>query len=277
MITETVFQSRATPAPSTRAPGSEAVNSRSNSSRHLSRASSAPSRIAASHSSRAATIASTPATFSVPARRPSSCGPPRSSGGKFAGHFKKPTPCGPPNLCAQPLTKSHAPSPAAGIRPIHCAASQKNFTPCSRHTARVSRQGCSTPVSLFAAISATRCGVRSEKSGSATTPVAADGRRRAGFPRTDSITHGCSIADTATSSNCAITAFADSVAPLVKTISSAPHPSSTASRLRAFCNAASARCPALCGDDGFAGNFSTASSHARFAVSESGCVALWSK
>ena len=59
--------------------------------------------------------------FSVPARRPSSCAPPSSNALKLPtpGHFRKPTPLGPPNLCAEPLTQSQFPIPAAGSLPIH--------------------------------------------------------------------------------------------------------------------------------------------------------------
>src|SRR5437660_746075 len=74
----------------------------------------------ASHSSSAAIMAITPATFSVPDRRPASCSPPKIRGrmGPLEGHFKKPTPFGPPNLCAHPLTQSHWPIPREGILPI---------------------------------------------------------------------------------------------------------------------------------------------------------------
>ncbi len=82
------------------------------------------------------------------------------------------------------------------------------------------------------------------------------------------------MADTNFSSNCASTVFADSVAPLVKTISSAEQPSSFASRPRASSSADSALCPSRCGDEAFARNFSTAASQTRFAVAEMGCVAL---
>ena len=117
MMTDDVFQSRLASAPSTLAPGSAEQSSFSKSSRHAARLLVVD--IAASRSSSAATIARIPATFSVPARRAFSCGPPRSKGEKSRGHFKNPTPCGPPNLCAQPLTKSQTPSPQEGSFPIH--------------------------------------------------------------------------------------------------------------------------------------------------------------
>ena len=50
-----------------------------------------------------------PATFSVPARRPSSCPPPRSSGSSPctpSATTSAPTPLGPPILCAESVTRS---------------------------------------------------------------------------------------------------------------------------------------------------------------------------
>ena len=274
MMTDEVFQSRGASAPSTRAVGNAEQSSFSKSSRHAARLLVVD--IAASRSSSAATIARIPATFSVPARRPFSCGPPRSKGEKPRGHFKNPTPCGPPNLCAQPLTKSHSPSPRAGSFPIHCAASQKNSTRTWRQSLFSICHGCCTPVSLFAAMTAISAGcVRVSSVTShptSTTPEAKTGTVLA--RRGDSKTHGCSIAETQISLNCVITVFADSVAPLVKTISSAEQPRSFARRPRASSSAVSALCPSRCGDEAFAENFSTASSQTRFAVAEMECVAL---
>ena len=75
-----------------------------------------------------------PGRFSVPARRPRSCPPPRISGFNSAPPLatRAPIPGGPPSLCADRLTRS-APSAAAstGILPAACTASQWNSAPCA--------------------------------------------------------------------------------------------------------------------------------------------------
>ena len=71
---ETVFQSRGTPAPKTRAPGRKPTSSASTAARPAARAGSSENREAQSFN--AATNARAPATLCVPARRPSSCEPP---------------------------------------------------------------------------------------------------------------------------------------------------------------------------------------------------------
>ena len=203
---ETVFQRRASPSPRIVASGILEMKS----SRMASLAASSPLARDASRWASAAIIESTPATFSVPARRPSSCGPPTSCActAPLGGHFRNPTPVGPPNLWAQPLTKSHSPKPAAGSLPTHCAASQKNGIPCSLHNACTSRHGCSTPVSLFAAITAMspgRCRVisRSKYSKSKTPPLVT-GSCRCRSPKCVSVAairQGCSMAETQTSAS----------------------------------------------------------------------------
>ena len=87
-----MFQRRSCPAPTTTEPGSASPKSRSNCRRQRSRISISPRRKAASRASKAAIMDKTPATFSVPARRPSSCWPPNSNGctRPWAGHFKSP-------------------------------------------------------------------------------------------------------------------------------------------------------------------------------------------
>src|SRR6266851_9839456 len=157
---ETVFQTRACPAPTISEPGRLPDKPLSKWSRRSSRDCASPAAKDFSRTSNAASIESTPATFSVPARRPSSCLPPSSSGlvRPFAEHFKKPTPFGPPNLCAHPLTKSQSPKPTIGSLPIHCAASQKKAASCSWQIDSASRQGCTTPVSLLTAIMPTSAG-----------------------------------------------------------------------------------------------------------------------
>ena len=191
-----------------------------------------------STASHAASIAATAGRFSVPARRRSSCGPPRSErkGRPPSGTLRNPIPFGPPNLWALPVRKSHAPSPADGSLPIHCAASQCSSAPCLRHKAKASCQGCSTPVSLLAAITATRPGrwvmrISSNDSRSS-TPLRVTGisvRESRKQCSAGSLTQGCSMALMAMerkpdAAACATTALLASVAPDRKMISSAPHP-----------------------------------------------------
>jgi hypothetical protein len=187
MSADTVFHNRSALTPTISLPGNRSRSLRSNASRHGRRDLCPPPATNRSRASSASIIESTPATFSVPARRPSSCLPPTNNGAvrEWEGHLRKPTPFGPPNLCAHPLTKSQLPSPRAGSFPTHCAASQKNGTLASWHIASASRQGCNAPVSLFAAITATSAGFRflnpSRSQSKSTTPARDTGMRRVRF------------------------------------------------------------------------------------------------
>src|SRR5581483_10793749 len=89
------------------------------------RGAAAPTTTAASPCSATAPNPAMPARFSLPARRPRSCPPPRNSGASSmpSAMARAPTPIGPPSLCADKVTRS-APSPASGNLPAACTASQ---------------------------------------------------------------------------------------------------------------------------------------------------------
>ncbi len=77
-------------------------------------------------SAAAAPTPAMPGTFSVPARRPRSCPPPRTTGDNATPSrmYSAPTPLGPPNLCAATVSRSTpSRSTVNGILPTVCAAS----------------------------------------------------------------------------------------------------------------------------------------------------------
>ena len=71
-----------------------------------------------------------------------------------------PMPCGPPNLCGAMLRKSAAPRFVADSCPDPLRGIAKKGILKAAQSSRISRHGCKTPVSLFAAITATSAGGR---------------------------------------------------------------------------------------------------------------------
>ena len=103
-----------------------------------------------------------PGTFKVPLRIPLSCPPPSNCAVTFTLGFLRrtynaPTPLGPYILCAVNAIKS-MPSAftSTGILPTACTASVKNNAPCFFAMALISFTGCTTPISLFAYMIATK-------------------------------------------------------------------------------------------------------------------------
>ena len=192
----------------------------------------ARSRIAASS---AAPNPAIPIKFSVPARRPISCPPPRICGAtsKPRRSTKAPIPFGPPSLWA--LTKPiWQPSQlnAMGSLPKACVRSE---------TAIPSGRSCTIPVSEFASCSADRPG-----SGTATPPAASTARSGAHQARTAS----CSTS-AQTNPRPAQAKPAASVAPEVKMMSAPSAPKAAAIWPRAFSRKAFAARPSACTEDGF--------------------------
>ena len=170
-------------------------------------------------------------------------------------------PLGPYILWADRLIRStFQAATSTGMRPTAWTASQWKTTPRSRQRAPTSATGCSVPTSLFAAIIETR--IVSGRSAAATSPAStrpSGVRRRRASPRSrrargvrqGSSTAGCSIAvvtrwrarPRAARATPRIARLFDSVAPEVKTISSAAAPMRPATCSRADSTAACASWP----------------------------------
>ena len=110
-------------------------------------------------SSSAAAMPAAPATFDVPARRPRSCAPPRTSdaGSTRCEHTSAPIPRGPWNLWAERVSRSK-PSrvKSMGRWPVAWTASVWKRAPRLRAMRQTSRAGCTAPTSLFANMRETR-------------------------------------------------------------------------------------------------------------------------
>ena len=121
----------------------------------------AASRIASTPQFRAAHSAATPnatipATFSVPARMPRSCPPPRTRRSSISASpdasASAPTPFGPPILCAERMIASTPSGPARQLmRPAACTASHTTTPPFAWTMSAAARTGWMAPVSLLAA------------------------------------------------------------------------------------------------------------------------------
>ena len=195
-----------------------------------------------------------PVTFSVPARRSRSCGPPASteSSGVPRRIASAPTPFGPCNLCAEQVSRS-VPHDAksVGTRPTHWVASVCSSTLAARHMRAMSAMGCSTPVSLLAAIrltsamslprsDSTRASASIDTSpcvslGSHTTSATPSSCRRLHRSRTAECSRRL-VTNTrrrVPASAPRMARSADSVPPLVNTSSRSVQPSSCATSLRA--------------------------------------------
>ena len=195
-----------------------------------------------------------PVTFSVPARRSRSCGPPASTDSRGVPRriASAPTPFGPCNLCAEQVSRSvpHA-AKSVGTRPTHWVASVCSSTLAARHMRAMSAMGCSTPVSLLAAITLTRAtsALRSDNTrvsasidtrpfvslGSHTTSASPSSCRRLHRSRTAECSRRLvtSTRRRVPASAPRMARSADSVPPLVNTSSRSVQPSSCATSLRA--------------------------------------------
>ena len=164
----------------------------------------------------AAPNAAIAATFSVPARLPRSCPPPRISGSGSAATSSRlisaPAPLAPPILCALSVSRS-APSAsmssAHAARRLHGIDMQQPAVPM-HDLGRLRATGWITPVSLFAAMSETSARCRQALQAAAasaarsTTPSRVDRNlldRRAARTARPHSTEGCSIAETSRRSN----------------------------------------------------------------------------
>src|SRR5438093_289196 len=260
--------------------------------RSTSRAQRAPATARSRPASRAASPKPTmPATFSVPARRLRSCGPPVIWGRRPTSRRTQsaPTPAGPPSLWAESESRS---TPSArtsiGIRPAACAASVWRSTPLPRSPPAIAATGATEPTSPFASptlASAVPGAHAATTSSAATRPSPSTGTTVSRTPsaasaRAVSSTEACSIAVVTRPAGARTTPrnarlFA-SVAPLVNTISAGPAPMSAATSARAASTAPRARAPSRCALDGFPG-LPRQRSMASRASGRSGAPALWSR
>src|SRR5580692_10002379 len=103
-----------------------------------------------------------PATLSVPERMPRSWPPPSMMAeictrGFLRRTYKAPTPLGPYILWAEiDITSMFCLFTSIGILPMACVASVWKIIPRSRQSLPISAMGCTTPISLFAAMMLTR-------------------------------------------------------------------------------------------------------------------------
>ena len=213
-------------------------------------------------SSRAAASAAAPkpamaATFSVPARRPISCPPPRNCAAMSVPRrtTSAPTPLGPPSLCAETSAIRHPDQlNASGSLPNACVMSLSS-SPSGR--------SCTTPVSELAS-----CSTECAGSVTVTRPDASTGSASL----TQAATASCSIAAPCNPRPASASAAA-SVAPEVKITSAPSAPSAAATCARAFSTAARAARPSAWTLDGLP-TISIAASIAARASGRIGAVAL---
>ena len=129
-------------------------------SRSAARALGARGELARARARTATPRPTMPGTFSVPPRRPRSCGPPRSNGVERAARRARPgsrrpsarRACAPRARAGRRRARRRRPAACRppGSRPTWSG------TPRARRAARSARIGCTTPVSLFAHTGSTR-------------------------------------------------------------------------------------------------------------------------
>ena len=261
-----VFQSRGDPAAFTIAPGTVATIARSSAVIRVRHGAEGAHCASQARAAWAATPKPTmPATFSVPARRPSSWGPPgRIDSIAAPGRMAiAPTPFGPWSLWALQVSAS-MPSVvhSTGSRPTHCTASVCRTMSAARHRAATSAIGWITPVSLFAHIRLSTLMPRPcarSSSSSASRSITPSGRWRSQWTAVPRASRDCASSRTALCSSALvasagrpgraaiaprITRCAASVPPEVKVTARVVQPSRLATCSRASSMAWRASTPA---------------------------------